>query len=163
MDWLIQKTKRVHSKPGQGSIFAMPIDEVVKIVKRVAASAGDVEQIANGTGVLPAKIPNIGYDLVVPVIDGQPMLNGRPLKGKVTTVQKEEGRETVEVAAIITDEPIQSFATDELTIIIRPMKNQQGELLPNQYIILSAFPGSTGADLRASEWGGKYMVVIPQG
>ena len=151
MDWLIQKTKRVHSEPGQGSIFAMPIDQVVEKVKQIAASAGDVDQIANTTGVLSANVPNIGYDLVVPVVDGQPVYKGKPLQGQITTTQKEEGPNTIDVPAIITNEPIESFVTDQLTVIIRPMKNQEGQVLPNEYIILSAFPGSTGADKRASE------------
>lgn len=163
MDWLIDKTKRVHSEPGQGSIFAMPIDQVVKKVKEIASSAGDVDQIANTTGVLSANIPNIGYDLVVPVVNGQPMHKGRVLQGQITTTQKEEGPNTIDVPAIITNEPIESFATDQLTVIVRPMKNQEGQVLPNEYIILSAFPGSTAADKRASEWNGEYMVVIPQG
>ena len=163
MDWLIAKTKRVHSEPGQGSIFAMPIDQVVEKVKEIASSAGDVDEIANTTGVLSANVPNIGYDLVVPVVNGQPVYKGKPLQGEITTTQKEEGPNTIDVPAIVTSEPIESFVTDQLTIIIRPMKNQEGQVLPNEYIILSAFPGSTGADKRASEWNGEYMVVIPQG
>ena len=162
MDWLVQKTDRVHSKPGQGSIFAIPTEQVVRKVKEIASSAGDVEEIANTSGVLSSSVPNIGYDLVVPVVNGQPMLNGKPLDGEITTAQKEEGRGTIDVPAIITDEPMESFSTDELTIIVRPMKDSEGNVLPNEYIILSAFPGSTGADLRASEWAGKYMVVIPK-
>ena len=39
MDWLIAKTKRVHSEPGQGSIFAMPIDQVVEKVKVLSSSS----------------------------------------------------------------------------------------------------------------------------
>jgi hypothetical protein len=163
MNWLIDKTKRVHSQPGQGSIFAMPIEKVVEKVKEIASGAGNVEEIANTTGVLSANVPNIGYDLVVPVVDGQPMHKGRPLQGQITTTQKEEGPNTIDVPAIITSEPMESFETDQLTVIIRPMKNQEGQVLPNEYIILSAFPGSTAADKRASDWNGEYMVVIPQG
>ena len=163
MNWLIDKTKRVHSKAGQGSIFAMSIDKVVEKVKEVAASANNVDEIANTTGVLSADVPNVGYDLVVPVVNGQPMHKGKPLQGKITTTQKEEGPNTIEVPAIITNEPLKSFVTDQLTVIVRPMKNQEGQVLPNEYIILSAFPGSTAADKRASDWNGEYMVVIPQG
>ena len=163
MNWLIDKTKRVHSKAGQGSIFAMSIEKVVKKVKEIAASAGNVDQIANTTGVLSTEVPNIGYDLVVPVVDGKPMHKGKPIQVKITKTKKEEGPNTIEVPAIITNEPLKSFATDQLTIIVRPMKNQEGQVLPNEYIILSAFPGSTAADKRASDWNGEYMVVIPQG
>ena len=136
MDWLVEKTKRVHSEPGQGSIFAMSIDQVVEKVKEIASSAGDVDQIANTTGVLSANVPNIGYDLVVPVVNGQPMHKGRPLQGQITTTQKEEGPNSIDVPAIITSEPIESFATDQLTIIVRPMKSQDGQVLPNEYIKL---------------------------
>ena len=163
MNWLIDKTERVHSKPGQGSIFATPVEEIVEKVKEIAAGANNIDEIANTTGVLSANVPNIGYDLVVPVVDGQPMHNGRPLQGQITTTKKEEGQSTIEVPAIITNEPLESFVTDQLTVIVRPMKNQEGQVLPNEYIILSAFPGSTAADKRASEWNGEYMVVIPQG
>ena len=163
MNWLIDKTKRVHSKAGQGSIFAMSIDKVVEKVKEIASSASNVDEIANTTGVLSAEVPNIGYDLVVPVVDGQPMHKGRPLQGQITTTKKEEGPNVIEVPAIITNEPLESFVTDQLTVIIRPMKNQEGQVIPNEYIILSTFPGSTAADKRASEWNGEYMVVIPQG
>lgn len=163
MNWLIDKTKRVHSKAGQGSIFSMPIDKVVEKVKEIAASASNVDEIANSTGVLSVKVPNIGYDLVVPVVNGKPMHKGKELQGQITTTKKEEGQSSIEVPAIITNEPLKSFVTDELTVIVRPMKNKEGEVLPNEYIILSAFPGSTGADKRASEWNGEFMVVIPQG
>jgi len=163
MDWLIDKTERVHSKPGQGSIFAKPTKEVVEIVKKLAASAGDVDEIANSTGVLSVKEPGIGYDLVARVVDGKPVdPHGNPIEGQLTKVDKEEGRDTVSVNAIVTDHPLEAFKTDDLTVIVRPMKDAEGNELPGQYIILSAFPGTTGADDRASEWGDKYVVVVPK-
>ena len=55
MNWLIDLTKRVHSKAGQGSIFAMSIDKVVEKVKEIASSASNVDEIANTTGVLSLK------------------------------------------------------------------------------------------------------------
>ena len=165
MDWLIDKTERVHSKPGQGSIFAKPTKEVVEIVKKIAGSAGDVDKIANSTGVLSSKVPGIGYDLVARVVDGKPVdPKGNPIKGQLTTVEKEEGPpgNTVPVKAIVTDHPLEAFKTDDLTVIVRPMKDAEKNVLPGQYIILSAFPGTTGADERASEWGDKFVVVIPK-
>ena len=163
MDWLIDKTDRVHSKPGQGSIFAKPTKEVVEIVKKLAASAGDVDKIANSTGVLSSKVPGIGYDLVARVVDGKPVdPQGNPIEGQLTKVNKEEGRDSVSVNAIVTDHPLEAFKTDDLTVIVRPMKDAEGNVLPGQYIILSAFPGTTGADDRASEWGDKYVVVVPK-
>tara|TARA_A100000172_G_C3023620_1_gene103990 strand:+ start:250 stop:1077 length:828 start_codon:yes stop_codon:yes gene_type:complete len=163
MDWLIDKTDRVHSKPGQGSIFAKPTKEVVEIVKNVAGSAGDVDKIANSTGVLSSKVPGIGYDLVARVVDGKPVdPQGNPIEGQLTKVNKEEGRDSVSVNAIVTDHPLEAFKTDDLTVIVRPMKDAEENVLPGQYIILSAFPGTTGADERASEWGDKYVVVVPK-
>ena len=163
MDWLIDKTNRVHSKPGQGSIFAIPTEQVVEKVKEVAGSATNVSEIANGSGALSVKVPGIGYDLVAKVVDGKPVdQKGMPIEGQMTTINKEEGRDTVQVEAIETNRPLSDFETDDLTIIIRPMKTKEDEVIPNEYIILSAFPGTTGADLRASEWGGKYVVVLPK-
>jgi hypothetical protein len=58
-----------------------------------------------------------------------------------------------------TSAPIDKFSTDQLTVIVRPKKNESGSVIPGEYIILSAFPGK---DLpRASEWGGKYAIVVP--
>ena len=163
MDWLVDKTERVHSKPGQGSIFAKPTKEVVEIVKKIAGSAGDVDKIANSTGVLSSKVPGIGYDLVARVVDGKPVdPKGNPIEGQLTQVKKEEGRDSVPVKAIVTDHPLEDFKTDDLTVIVRPMKDGDGNVLPGEYIILSAFPGTTGADERASEWGDKFVVVIPK-
>ena len=163
MNWLVDKTNRVHSKPGQGSIFAMPTEQVVEKVKEVASSAKNVSEIANGTGDLSVKIPGIGYDLVARVVNGKPLdPKGNPIEGQLTTVEKEEGRDKVKVKAVKTNRPVSDFETDDLTIIIRPMKNKEGEVIPNEYIILSAFPGTTGADKRASEWGNEYVVVLPQ-
>ena len=163
MDWLIDKTNRVHSKPGQGSIFAIPTEQVVEKVKEVAGSVTNVSEIANGSGALSVKVPGIGYDLVAKVVNGKPVdQKGMPIEGQMTTINKEEGRDAVQVEAIETNRPLSDFETDDLTIIIRPMKTKDGEIIPNEYIILSAFPGTTGADLRASEWGGKYVVVLPK-
>lgn len=161
-DWLKSKIDSVHQKPGQGSIFAKPTEEVAKMVESIASSAGDVDNIANTTGVLSQKVPGIGYDLVVPIVDGKPMHKGKELQGEITKTQKLDRSGPIDVPAIITDEPIESFATDELTVIIRPMKDEEQNPLPGQYIILSAFPGSTGADKRITEWEGNYMVVIPR-
>jgi hypothetical protein len=47
-----------------------------------------------------------------------------------------------------------------LTIIVRPKKDEAGNPLNGQYIVLSAFPGNPDIP-RASEWGGKYAVIIP--
>ena len=163
-DWLLQKLERVHSSPGQGSIFAKAPKEVAAMVQSIAADEGNIDKIANTTGMLTKRVPGIGYDLVAKVINGQPVdKNNQPIQGELTTVQKEEGREQVQVRAIKTNQPLSDFITDDLTVIVRPMKDDDGNPKPGEYITLSAFPGTTGADKRASEWGDEYVVILPQG
>tara|TARA_B100000700_G_scaffold312479_1_gene396089 strand:+ start:358 stop:915 length:558 start_codon:yes stop_codon:yes gene_type:complete len=163
-DWLLQKLERVHSKPGQGSIFAKAPKEVAAMIQDIAANEGDIDKIATTTGMLTKRVPGIGYDLVAKVVNGQPVdKNNQPIQGELTTVQKEEGREQVQVRAIKTNQPFCDFITDDLTVIVRPMKDDDGNPKPGEYIILSAFPGTTGADKRASEWGDEYVVILPQG
>ena len=41
------------------------------------------------------------------------------------------------------------------------MKSEDGNPIPGKYIILSAFPGVTATDRRASEWGDDFAIVIP--
>ena len=47
------------------------------------------------------------------------------------------------MAAVVTDRPLSDFSTDQLTVIVRPMKSEDGNPIPSKYIILSAFPGVT--------------------
>jgi len=182
MDWLIKKTQEVHGKPGQGSVFAISAEEVAEMVKDLVSKSDpvEIENAANGTGVLEREAPGIGYDLVAKVIEGRPVdPSGKEIPGEMSTTQKSERGASVEVDAIRTSLPPRHFSTSKLTIIIRPFsvakKNEEGEEIidpetsrpvmekvPGEYIILSAFPGDTGAELPASEWKGKYVVVIPE-
>jgi len=66
-EWLKGKLADVHSKPGQGSIFAKPIDTVMKTVQQVVDGAKNVDQVANSTGTLTVSSPGIGYNLVLPM------------------------------------------------------------------------------------------------
>ena len=182
MPWLIKKTQEVHGKPGQGSVFAISAEKVAEMVKDLVSKAdpAEIENAANGTGVLEREVPGIGYDLVAKVIEGRPVdPSGKEIPGEMLTTQKSERGASVEVDAIKTSLPARHFSTSKLTIIIRPFsvakKNEEGEEIidpetsrpvmekvPGEYIILSAFPGDTGAELPASEWKGKYVVVIPE-
>ena len=90
------------------------------------------------------------------------MLVRVPPNAKMTKVQKEEGNATINVNAVSTTAPLTQFKTNTLTIIVRPAKDSSGNITPNNYIILSVFPGVVGADKRASEWGDDYYVVLPQ-
>lgn len=154
-DWLSKKLEDVHTKPGQGSIFAKSIDEVLKIAQSALDKEKDIEKIANGTGTLTVDSPGIGYNLVLP-IDQAKKLPG----AKESEVEKVEGPNKIKVPAITTTAPLSQFKSNQLTIIVRPKKDAEGKVIPNEYIVLSAFPGDPSIP-RASEWGGKYAVVIP--
>jgi hypothetical protein len=154
-DWLITKLNDVHTKVGQGSIFAMDINKVVEIAKQVVGKEQNIEQIANSTGTISTQVNGAGYDLVLPMEKAKTLPNAQ-----TTTTNKVEGPTTLEVPAVKTSAPLQSFKTNQLTIIVRPMKNEAGEVIPNGYIILSVFPGNPNIP-RISEWDGQYAVIIP--
>ena len=155
--WLAGKLEDVHTKPGQGSIFAKSISDVLKLAQDALDKESNIDKIANSTGTLTIKSPGIGYNLVLP-IDKAKALPG----AKESEVEKIEGPNKVKVPAITTTSPITQFKTDELTVIVRPKKDESGAIIPNEYIVLSAFPGDPSIP-RASEWGGKYAVIIPGG
>lgn len=154
-DWLKKKLEDVHTKPGQGSIFAKSIDDVLKISQSALDKEQDIDKIANGTGTLTVDSPGIGYNLVLP-IDQAKKLPG----AKESEVEKVEGPNKIKVPAITTTAPLSQFKSNQLTIIVRPKKDAEGKVIPNEYIVLSAFPGDPSIP-RASEWGGKYAVIIP--
>jgi hypothetical protein len=154
-DWLKKKLEDVHTKPGQGSIFAKSIDDVLKISQAALDKETDIEKIANGSGTLTIDSPGIGYNLVLP-IDKAKKLAG----AKESEVEKIEGPNKIKVPAITTTAPLSQFKSNQLTIIVRPKKDAEGKVIPNEYIVLSAFPGDPTIP-RASEWNGKYAVIIP--
>jgi hypothetical protein len=153
--WLKGKLEDVHTKPGQGSIFAKSIDDVLKLAQSALDKETNIDKIANSTGTLTINSPGIGYNLVLP-IDKAKALPG----AKESEVEKVEGPNKIKVPAITTTAPLTQFKSDELTIIVRPKKDESGAVIPNEYIVLSAFPGDPDIP-RASEWGGKYAVIIP--
>ena len=155
-DWLITKLNDVHTKVGQGSIFAMDINKVVEIAKQVVSKEQNIDKIANSTGTISTTVNGAGYDLVLPMEKAKTLPNA-----DITTTKKVEGPTTMEVPAVKTSAPLQTFKTNQLTIIVRPMKNEGGEIIPNSYIILSVFPGNPNIP-RISEWNGQYAVIIPE-
>jgi hypothetical protein len=155
--WLAGKLEDVHTKPGQGSIFAKSISDVLKLAQDALDKEQNIDKIANSTGTLTIKSPSIGYNLVLP-IDKAKALPG----AKESEVEKIEGPNRIKVPAITTTAPMDQFKTDQLTVIVRPKKDESGAVIPNEYIVLSAFPGDPSIP-RASEWGGKYAVIIPSG
>jgi hypothetical protein len=153
--WLEDKLKTVHGVPGQGSIFKNP--EAVKdtVLKTIGDKSGEVDKIATTTGAIKVSSPGIGYDLVLPMEEASQLPDA-----SVGETEKVEGPNKIKVPMVTTSAPMEQFSTDELTIIVRPKKDASGKILPNEYIILSAFPGK---DLpRASEWNGKFAVVVPE-
>ena len=154
-EWLKGKLADVHSKPGQGSIFAKPIDAVMKIVQQIVDNAKNVDQVANSTGTLTVSSPGIGYNLVLPIAQALKLPGA-----KQGEVEKVEGPNKVKVPSVTTTAPLTQFKSDKLTVIVRPKKDEAGTVIPNEYIVLSAFPGDPDIP-RASEWGGKFAVIIP--
>lgn len=155
--WLKGKLEDVHTKPGQGSIFSKPIDDVLKLVQDALDKESDIDKIANSTGTVTVKSPGIGYNLVLPIEKAKSLPGA-----KEGEVEKVEGPNKVTVPSVTTTAPLSQFTSDELTVIVRPKKDEKGTVIPNEYIVLSAFPGDPTIP-RASEWGGKYAVVIPSG
>jgi len=155
--WLKGKLEDVHTKPGQGSIFAKSINDVLKLTQDALDKSKDIDKIANSTGTLTVKSPGIGYNLVLPIEQAKKLPGA-----KESEVEKIEGPNKVKVPAITTTAPLTQFKSDELTIIVRPKKDESGTVIPNEYIVLSAFPGDPSIP-RASEWNGKYAVIIPSG
>jgi len=153
-DWLENKIKTVHGEPGQGSIFSNPESVKNIVLKLIKEKQNEIADIANTTGVLKTNVANIGYDLVLPTEKA----NNLP-DANIGTTEKVEGPNKIKVPLVQTSAPLSKFETNELTVIVRPKKDSSGTVIPNEYIILSAFPGK---DLpRASEWNGQYSIIKP--
>jgi hypothetical protein len=154
--WLKGKLEDVHIKPGQGSIFSKSIDIVLELAQDALDKESNIDKIANSTGTLTIKSPGIGYNLVLPIEQAKKLPGAKEVE-----VEKTEGPNKIKVPAITTTAPLTQFKSDELTVIVRPKKDESGIVIPNEYIVLSAFPGDPSIP-RASEWGGKYAVIIPE-
>jgi len=155
-----------HNKPGVGSIFKTGVteDEIVNMVKEAAP------QVSGDGGAYELKKPGIGYDLVLTIDKAKALKDA-----KEGEVEKQEGPNKVKVPSITTSQPLSSFASDRISLIIRKSNPQ---FLPDDvkndeeiakkieegkcYSLLTAFPGNPDIP-RASEWGGKFAVIIPSG
>ncbi len=155
--WLKDKLEDVHVKPGQGSIFSKSVDEILKLAQNLLDKTNpkELDKIANSIGTLTMNVPNVGYNLVLPIEQAKKLPGAQTSK-----VEKQEGPNKIKVPAIITSAPLSQFSTNKLTVIVRPKKDESGAVIPNEYIVLSIFPGDPDIP-RASEWNDKYAVIIP--
>jgi hypothetical protein len=162
----VKKHIMEHNKPGVGSIFKTGISEndIIKMVTNIAP------KVSGDGGAYELKQSGIGYDLVLPIEKAKTLKNAK--EGKV---EKQEGPNKVKVPSITTSQPSSDFSTNKISLIIRKSNPQY---LPDDvknnkdikkkieegkcYSLLTAFPGNPDIP-RASEWKGKYAVVIPNG
>lgn len=153
-----------HNKVGVGSVFARGIG--IDQIKKAISNAG----VRGDGGAYTVKMPGVGYNLVLP-IDQAKQLPGAQL----TQVTKTERGQDIQVPAVKTTAPINQFATDQLTLIIRPsnpdylpddVKNNPKILKAieagKSYSVLTAFPGDPDIP-PASQWNNQYAVILPQG
>ena len=169
--WVLQHIETQHgSGPGQGSIFnrVPSTDELATAISRV-----DISKPASGA-LYEIPIQDIGYDLV----DKTENAMKYPGAQKGQSFKEERGQQ-IPVVAITTTSSIRDFASNVMTLVLRPtsaeylpddLKQDEGILgLVEQgkvYALLSAWPGKAtvnGVEVPpASEWGEEYAVIIPQ-
>ena len=155
-----------HNKPGMGSVFKAGVteDEITNMVKEVAP------KVSGDGGAYELNKPGIGYDLVLDITKAKALKDA-----KEGEVEKQEGPNKVKVISITTSQPLSSFASNRISLIIRKSNPQ---FLPDDvktdaditkkieegkcYSLLTAFPGNPDIP-RASEWNGKFAVILPDG
>ena len=157
-----------HNAPGKGSVFS-PKMNMEKLQGEISKIPADF--LEKGGGVFKVKVPNAGYDLVHKASD---ILKKNPNAKKVT-VEKEERGKIVEVTGYIIDDDISDYATDEVSVVVRPTKDKQylppdlkedadvGKAVDDgkAMSVLSSWPGKETPP--ASQWGDDYAVIIPNG
>jgi len=159
-DWAKGHIERGHKKPGKGSIFAdfdlsLMNDAILQI------------NVDENNAVYTIKVPNVGYNLVLPMEEALAL----PDAQKVDVSKEERGGE-ITVTGIKTSKPLESFLTNELSVVIRPTTSL--EFVPDDvkkqvataveqgraYSVLSAWPGR-GDVPPASQWGDNWAVILP--
>ena len=149
-----------HNKPGIGSVFSKNIN-----LQKLVDVMQDIPVQGDG-GAYTIDLPGAGYHLVLPIEDAKSLPDAQ-----LGTVTKQE-REPVKVPAVKTSAPIEQFATNEITVIVRPSNpaylpddvKQDEQVLDaikqgKSYSVITAFPGRELPP--ASQWNGKYAVIIP--
>jgi len=153
-----------HNKPGVGSVFKKGItdDQILKMVEKVS------NQVSGKGGPYQLDSSGIGYDLVLPIDDAKKLKDA-----KEGTVVKQEGPNKIKVPSISTSQPITDFSTNKVSLLIFPSNPQylpddlkNDENILNQikqgknYSLVTSFPGNPNIP-KASEWNGKYAVILP--
>jgi hypothetical protein len=163
-DYTKEHILKTHSEPGKGSIFASdPIPKIQKTLTGIIPLAGTVAYTKQFTG--------IGYDLVVTAQTAE------KYQGDMIQTQKTNNGVSVTVPAKLISEPLKTFSTDMLTIILlqtdvsvlnkyhADVKNDQSVLQAIEagkcFHVATAYPGNPHIP-PASEWNGKYVVLIPK-
>ena len=152
--------ERGHRSPGKGSIFA---DFNLSLVNNALNNIS----ISDKKAVYTVKVPQVGYDLVLPIQEALALPDATRIE-----VEKED-KQTVKVPGIVTSAPLRQFATNQLSIVIRPTTElehvpvdlrrkiaplvEQGKV----FSILSAWPGR-GDVPPAPQWKNRWAVVIPR-
>jgi hypothetical protein len=151
-----------HNEIGIGSVFSRDIN--MELIQQAASSAN----VEGDGGAYTVTVPGIGYNLVLPIERALELP-----EAVQTTATKDERGQPIQVPAVKTSAGLEQFATDQLTIIIRPsnpdylpedVKGDENVLQAiannRSYSILTAFPGDPDIP-PASEWSERYAVIIP--
>lgn len=151
-----------HNDIGTGSVFSRGMDEktLIKLIQNAP--------VKGAGGLYTMKAPGVGYNLVLPIEKAMSLPNATQI-----AVYKEERGKKIEVIGVKTSAPLKAFATNEVSLVIRPSNPQ---FLPDDakqvpaivkdvkdglsYSVLSAFPGDPNIP-PASQWNGKFAVIIP--
>jgi hypothetical protein len=162
-DWAQGHIIRGHKEPGLGSVFKeINMNSIISAVESVPLSGQG--------GVYTVEVSeDIGYDLVLPMSEASALPNANHI-----AVEKEERNGPIEVSGVQTSAPLEQFATNKLSVVVRPSTMEyvpdslkqdpevqaaaaQGRL----YGVLSSWPGR-GDVPPASQWGEKWAVIIPK-
>ena len=164
-DWVKNHIKE-HNQFGTGSVFIEGItdEDINSFVNMVIEN----NELGEG-GAFEIEVPKIGFDLVKPYDEAMSYDNN-----KESTTIKKEGNNEIEVPLIKTSETADKFLTDRLTLIIRKSNpnflpddvKEDTELLDKisqgkVYSLLTAFPGNPNIP-KASEWNGRFAVIVPK-
>ena len=160
----VKKHIMTHNKPGIGSVFKKGVtdDQILKMVEMVSG------KVSGKGGPYQLNSPGIGYDLVLPIDDAKKLKDA-----KEGTVVKQEGPNKIKVPSISTSQPITDFSANKVSLLIFPsnpqflpddVKNDESILdqikQGKNYSLVTAFPGHPDIT-NASEWNGKYSVILP--